>query len=444
MSIKGVGKVAYKVLIADDMLVNRKLIRRALEQRIEDVDFHEAEDGEKALKYIFKNRVDIIILDLIMPNKDGFEVIKELKSSRKYRDIPIIVNSAVDEIGVIQRALELGATDYFTKPLTMEQMGVVLPVKVKNALKAYEQKRLLVQMNQRMREELEFATVLQSILIDESKSLPGIDMVGRYIPSAELSGDYYECLQTGDKTWLLIADVSGHGVASAMIASMIKVMFQNLVELYTSPAQVLESMNVTFYNLTHGAYYITAFLGLIEDGVFTYCNGGHPYPVILDSRDNRTYMLEENGLILGVMEDYKYKTYSREINPGDYIFMYTDGLLEPKVEGHAMRTCNDFFDYIDEHKDMVKGFFKKFTIPNSSARLTICSSPMALSIIIRAWGSILKISPEASNPSITGMVISINTKSGFRDWYIETASRPFLASPHTSYPWASRVLRSSL
>jgi sigma-B regulation protein RsbU (phosphoserine phosphatase) len=355
MSIKGVGKVAYKVLIADDMLVNRKLIRRALEQRIEDVDFHEAEDGEKALKYIFKNRVDIIILDLIMPNKDGFEVIKELKSSRKYRDIPIIVNSAVDEIGVIQRALELGATDYFTKPLTMEQMGVVLPVKVKNALKAYEQKRLLVQMNQRMREELEFATVLQSILIDESKSLPGIDMVGRYIPSAELSGDYYECLQTGDKTWLLIADVSGHGVASAMIASMIKVMFQNLVELYTSPAQVLESMNVTFYNLTHGAYYITAFLGLIEDGVFTYCNGGHPYPVILDSRDNRTYMLEENGLILGVMEDYKYKTYSREINPGDYIFMYTDGLLEPKVEGHAMRTCNDFFDYIDEHKDMVKG-----------------------------------------------------------------------------------------
>ena len=164
--------MAYKVLIADDMLVNRKLIKRALEQRIEDVDFYEAEDGEKALKYIYKDRVDIIILDLIMPNKDGFEVIKELKSSRQYRDIPIIVNSAVDEIGVIQRALELGATDYFTKPLTMEQMGVVLPVKVKNALKAYEQKRLLVQMNQRMREELEFATALQSILIDGSKSLP--------------------------------------------------------------------------------------------------------------------------------------------------------------------------------------------------------------------------------------------------------------------------------
>ena len=118
-----------------------------------------------------------------MPNKDGFEVIDK---KSHVQDIPIIVNSAVDEIGVIQRALELGATDYFTKPLTMEQMGVVLPVKVKNALKAYEQKRLLVQMNQRMREELEFATALQSILIDESKSLPGIDIGS--ISYAELMG----------------------------------------------------------------------------------------------------------------------------------------------------------------------------------------------------------------------------------------------------------------
>jgi serine phosphatase RsbU (regulator of sigma subunit) len=66
-------------------------------------------------------------------------------------------------------------------------------------------------------------------------------------------------------------------------------------------------------------------------------------------------MLEENGLILGVMEDYEYKTYSREINPGDYILMYTDGLLEPKEEGNDMRNCNDFLDYIDRHKDMVKG-----------------------------------------------------------------------------------------
>ena len=84
-------------------------------------------------------------------------------------------------------------------------------------------------MNQRMKEELMVAKALQSILIDERKSLPQVKMIGKYIPSAELSGDFYECVQIGDKVWLFIADVSGHGVAAAMISSMIKVMFKSLV-----------------------------------------------------------------------------------------------------------------------------------------------------------------------------------------------------------------------
>lgn len=344
----------YKVLIADDMLLNRKLIKRALEQQIDNVKFYEVEDGDKALKYIFENKVDIIILDLIMPNKDGFEVLKKVKSMDEYRDIPIIVNSAMDEIGIIQEALELGATDYFTKPLTMEQMGIVLPVKVKNALKAYEQKRLLIQMNKRMKEELKFANALQNILIDESKSLPGAEMVGKYIPSAELSGDFYECLQDGDRIWLFIADVSGHGVAAAMVSSMMKVMFKNLIFRHTTPAEVLREMNATFYNLTHGTYYITAFLGLIHDGVLTYSNGGHPYPVIIDSMGDKVFMLEDNGFIVGIFDDYEYQTHRVKINQGDYIFMYTDGLLEPEEPGDNPKTYSDLLEYIDGHKDMAK------------------------------------------------------------------------------------------
>lgn len=287
--------MAYNILIADDMLLNRKLIRRALEQKISNVNFLEAEDGHKALEYIYKGAVDIIILDLIMPKKNGFEVIKAVKSQEEYRDIPIIVNSAMDEIDTIQEALELGATDYFTKPLTMQQMQIVLPVKVKNALKAYQQKRLLLEMNQRMKEQLKVATALQSILIDESKSLPDVEMIGKYIPSSELSGDFYECIQIEDKVWLFIADVSGHGVAAAMISSMMKVMFKNLVSQYLTPAEVLREMNSTFYNMTHGTYYITAFVGLIQDGVLTYSNGGHPYPIIVDSLNDKVYMLENNG-----------------------------------------------------------------------------------------------------------------------------------------------------
>ncbi|HZJ82679.1 MAG TPA: fused response regulator/phosphatase [Clostridia bacterium] len=342
----------YNILIADDMLLNRKLIRKALNEKIDNAAFYEAENGEKALQHIFNNRVDIVILDLIMPEKDGFEVLKEVKALKDYRDIPIIVNSAMDEIQTIEKALELGANDYFTKPLTMQQMEIVLPVKVKNALIAYEQKRLLLDINRRMTEELRFANVLQTMLIDDSKSLRDVEMVGKYIPSSELSGDFYECVQVGDRVWLFIADVSGHGVAAAMISSMMKVMFKNIVRQYSTPKEVLREMNSTFFNLTRGAYYITAFLGLIEDGVLTYSNGGHPYPVVIDSSTNRPYMLEDNGFIVGVMEDYEYEMHSIEFNSGDYIIMYTDGLLESEGPGQPIRSCDDFLEYIIDHKDI--------------------------------------------------------------------------------------------
>lgn len=344
--------MGYNILIADDMLLNRKLIRKALDNKIENAAFHEVENGIKALEYIFNNRVDIVILDLIMPEKDGFEVLKRVKELNKYKDIPIIVNSAMDEIQIIEKALELGANDYFTKPLTMQQMEIVLPVKVKNALIAYEQKRLLLEINQRMTEELKFANALQTMLIDESKSLEDVDMIGKYIPSSELSGDFYECIQVGSRVWLFIADVSGHGVAAAMISSMMKVMFKNIVRQHSTPEEVLREMNSTFFNLTQGAYYITAFLGLIEDGVLTYSNGGHPYPVIIDSSANEAYMLNDNGFIVGIMEDYEYDMHSIKINSGDYIIMYTDGLLESQEPGQVVKSCDDFLEYIIEHKDI--------------------------------------------------------------------------------------------
>src|SRR5690554_2679131 len=114
----------YNILIADDVEINRKLIGAILKGN-KDLILHEVEDGKRALQFIDENDIDLLILDLMMPFLDGFTVLNELKSSEKNKDIPVIVYSAVNEIDSIQRALELGAYDYFHKPLTREQMSVV-------------------------------------------------------------------------------------------------------------------------------------------------------------------------------------------------------------------------------------------------------------------------------------------------------------------------------
>lgn len=145
--------MAYEILIADDILINRRVIKTALKD-IGDVIFHEAEDGNAAMRYVLEKDINLIILDLMMPEKNGFEVLHELKYTEKYRLVPVIIYSVLDDIDNIHRALEMGAYDYFTKPLTVEQVKTVLPFKVKNAIESYEQKKLLLEVNKQLEEEI--------------------------------------------------------------------------------------------------------------------------------------------------------------------------------------------------------------------------------------------------------------------------------------------------
>ena len=125
----------YTILVVDDTLFNRKLMLEVLETKIDNARYLQAEDGIEAIEIVKTNEVDLVILDLMMPNKNGYEVLKELKNNPLYSDIPIIVNSSVTDMDSIKQTLEMGAVDYFTKPLTPEQMEVIIPLKVNNTLK---------------------------------------------------------------------------------------------------------------------------------------------------------------------------------------------------------------------------------------------------------------------------------------------------------------------
>lgn len=145
--------MGYNILIADDIPLNRKIIKAAL-KNIGEVVFFEAENGLEALQTVFTRDLDLIFLDLMMPEKNGFDVLADLKSNQKYASIPVIIYSALDYIGNIQEALALGAYDYFTKPLTPDQAKYILPHKAKNAIQSYEQKKNLAKLNARLEEEI--------------------------------------------------------------------------------------------------------------------------------------------------------------------------------------------------------------------------------------------------------------------------------------------------
>jgi phosphoserine phosphatase RsbU/P len=328
-----------KILIVDDMPVNRKLMKKVLSDTVGDITFIDAEDGFQALECLDRYDIDLVILDLMMPGKDGFEVLADMRKNLWHRDIPVIVNSAISDMESIKKTLELGAMDYFTKPITPEQMKVIIPLKANNALKFYEQRKKLKEINRRMENELKIASILQRSLIKIQDDYQRIRVYQKYMACDELGGDLFDLVEMGAKDWFMIADITGHGVAASLVASMLKVVFNHAIQFNSDPAAVLEEINSTFFRLLvdNTDLCFSVFVGLVEGDTITFANAGHPYPILITHDPNEWKMLETNGFLIGLMDDTDYENRTITWNPGEAILTYTDGMFENPQEPEEMK-----------------------------------------------------------------------------------------------------------
>lgn len=324
-------RMAYTILVVDDVAFNRTVLKAALKD-MEDVEFTDAVNGVQALEVMESADISLVILDLMMPEKNGFDVLRDMRQDHRLKDIPVIVYSAMDEIDSISEALSLGAYDYFTKPLKPKQMNVILPMKVKNAIQLYEQQKTIQALNEKMSLEMLLANVFQQSLLKERQSFAAADMYGKFIPCHEVGGDFYDCVEYGEDLWFIMADVSGYGVAAAMLSSMLKVEFQHCVQQFQYPNDVLRHLNNVFCNLTKSNYCLTAFVGLIKDKTLWYSNAGQSYPVFFQSAKNEAAILRESSASIGLVENEEYELHQTPIAAGDIVVTYTEGLLENKLD----------------------------------------------------------------------------------------------------------------
>lgn len=122
------------VLIVDDSPIDRKIIRTAICKKLESIYIFEAENGLDIESKILKNHISVCILDIMLPGKNGFEILKEIKEDRRLSDIPIIICTGINHSEGVEKALTLGAYDFFSKPLKSDEIKISLPLKVKNAI----------------------------------------------------------------------------------------------------------------------------------------------------------------------------------------------------------------------------------------------------------------------------------------------------------------------
>jgi sigma-B regulation protein RsbU (phosphoserine phosphatase) len=180
-----------------------------------------------------------------------------------------------------------------------------------------------------LNKELEIARNIQSQLLPPAASVPGLVTASRYVPASSVAGDFYDFLARDSALGVLIADVSGHGVPAALSASMVKVAVRSQAGHAGDPAAVLRGMNSILCGNLHGQFVSAGYLFLNPaQRKLHYAGAGHPPLLIWRSRPRQVEILEENGLLLGILADACYSETTAPLERGDRCVLYTDGFLE--------------------------------------------------------------------------------------------------------------------
>jgi serine phosphatase RsbU (regulator of sigma subunit) len=313
------------ILIVDDTPTNIGVISGALSDSYKT---KVATNGAKALSIAAEGeKPDLILLDVMMPEMDGYEVCRRLKADPATSEIPIIFltgqTSAEDET----RGFAVGAVDYVHKPFS----PAVVKARVRSHILLREARAQLAKQLLDINIELEMARQIQlSILPHTLPNLEGLDVAARFLPMTAVAGDFYDFIAIDDKhLGILIADVSGHGLPSALIASMLQVALTAQSGNASEPAKVLSGLNQALCGKFTLNFVTAAYVYLdLKHNFMRYAGAGHPPLLLSRASSGKATKVLENGLILGMFPEATYEALELPLEPGDRFVLYTDGILE--------------------------------------------------------------------------------------------------------------------
>lgn len=329
------------ILIVDDQDLNRRILEAAFEK---DYTLLFAADGEEALLTIREKRPDIVLLDIMMPVLDGWDVCKLMKTDPETAHIPVIFISALTRSEDKVRAFSCGADDYISKPISVPEARARVH-RVLELQKSYS----------RITREIDLVAGLQSRLLpDDRQPPPGFGVGTYYRPSGKASGDFYDFFNTpSGRMRAVIADVSGHGAGAAFLMGIAHSLFRlgrttemplaRTVKLIND--QLLEAIGETGDFLTLLAVEYDA-----ANKTLDYVNAGHS-PALLKTGD-MVVKLDHTATVLGFF-DQDIRTDQRLIQGGFSLFLFTDGCYEWTMPGQTMPGYDRFVD--DMRLVMLKG-----------------------------------------------------------------------------------------
>lgn len=329
--------MSAKILLADDDPAVCQFVDVILKQAGYSVV--RAADGVEAMERVRQSPPDLILLDILMPGRDGLDVLRSLRQNPETSQIPVIMLTQKAQVEDRVKGLEWGADDYVPKPFVAQE----LLVRIRTLLRRSEKVRALgplmgvlgewfsVQGIEQLGHELETAREIQFRLLPPAlPNLAGVEVGAALEPTKSVGGDFYDFIPMPGGVGFAIGDVSGKGIPGALLMVMVRSLLRATAWELDAPGEIVRRLNRFLHRDLPPSMFVTMVFGVLSLGGgrrLSLANAGHVNPIVLRPGEPPR-VLELGGPVLGAFEDAKYPQEELLLEAGDQVVLYTDGLVE--------------------------------------------------------------------------------------------------------------------
>jgi sigma-B regulation protein RsbU (phosphoserine phosphatase) len=323
-----------RVLIVDDVKTNIDILVEALR---DDYKLSVALDGAAALRSVEKNPPDLVLLDIVMPGLDGYEVCRRLRAQELTRELPVMFLSALEDVKDKAHGFEVGGNDYLTKPFEVLEVKA----RVRSLLKA---KAYADAVREAMARDLRIAREIQMGILPADLAAvtrgTGLEVHAIIEPAREVGGDLYEVLRASDdRIVVALGDVSGKGIPAALFMAVAVTVLRTLARQIPEPDEILRRLNDELAEQNPRGMFVTlqCLVFDLAQGRVSCAGAGHHQLAIVSRGRPPRLACPSSGRPAGLMPFNPVERETLSLEPDDTFVLFSDGVSE------AMNTADDFY-----------------------------------------------------------------------------------------------------
>ena len=342
-----------RVMLVDDQAMIGEAVRRMLANE-DDIDYRYCDNPLEAISTAKEWKPTVILQDLVMPEVDGLDLVRDYRADASTALIPIVVLSSREEATTKAEAFARGANDYLVKLPDPVEIIARIRHHSDGYLARVQRDKAYIEIEENeahLRDELSKAAAYVQSLLPEPMT-EDVRTNWRFVPSVSLGGDAfgYHWLDD-DRLALYLLDVCGHGVGPALlsITAMSVISKESLPNVdFGDPGAVLSELNNRFQMDDHQGMFFTIWYGVYnkKNRTIEWSGGGHPPALLMHESLSEPVLLESDGPMVGAVEGLTYEKSQCEVDPESHLILYSDGIYEIKKPDGVLWSLGEFVDLV--------------------------------------------------------------------------------------------------